>query len=288
MSLLLEPVGRLLRGWFVSEECFTTLFVNANLFDQMCLKAFISKGLGFAMTAFSAIVKMPQVVTMLRNKTAVGVSRTAVYIETIMYGACATYGVIVGNPFSAYGENVMLIIQNLMIISLTWRFSETSIAEIVAVLALFGTLLVGALQLPAECGPVEACVSAVSAHVASLTGGGAAEESLALGPCTSLQPCQSMLIASSIPLMLSSRVPQVIANFRNGHTGVLSPVTLFANLLGSTARIFTTIQEAGGDVGMLASFGTSVLMNFVMFSQVVLYRGATKKVMAEHKKKKAA
>ena len=111
MAAVLTPIGLLLRGWFVTEECFTTLFVEANLFDQMCLKAFISKGLGFAMTAFSAIVKMPQVVTMLRNKTAVGVSRTSVYIETIMYGACATYGFIVGNPFSAYGENVMLIIQ---------------------------------------------------------------------------------------------------------------------------------------------------------------------------------
>lgn len=112
MAAFLGVVGKLLRALgLVTDSCFTTLFVEANLLDETCLKALISKGLGYAMTMFSAIVKMPQVVTMLTNKTAVGVSRTSVYIETVMYGACATYGVIVGNPFSTYGENVMLIIQ---------------------------------------------------------------------------------------------------------------------------------------------------------------------------------
>lgn len=112
MAAFLQVVGELLRALgLVTDSCFTTLFAEANLLDEACLKALISKGLGYAMTMFSAIVKMPQVVTMLTNKTAVGVSRTSVYIETVMYGACATYGVIVGNPFSAYGENVMLIIQ---------------------------------------------------------------------------------------------------------------------------------------------------------------------------------
>ena len=174
-----------------------------------------------------------------------------------------------------------------MIVTLMWRFSKTSVVEIAAVLVVFGALLAGALQLPAACGPVESCMNDISAQTAALTGGTAAEGNLASGPCSMLRPCQSMLIASSIPLMLSSRIPQVVTNFRNGHTGVLSPVTLFANLLGSTARIFTTMQEAGGDIGMLASFGTSVLMNFIMFSQVILYRNATKRVIAEQKASQA-
>ena len=35
---------------------------------------------------------------------------------------------------------------------------------------------------------------------------------------------------------------QVIANFRNGHTGQLSAVTVFMLAAGSLARIFTSIQ----------------------------------------------
>ena len=47
MAAVLTAVGSLLRGWFVTEECFATLFVEADLLDKECLKAFISKGLGY-------------------------------------------------------------------------------------------------------------------------------------------------------------------------------------------------------------------------------------------------
>lgn len=88
-----------------------------------------------------------------------------------------------------------------------------------------------AMNMPSDCGALEQCIETVT------TGGDLP------GPCAEVQPCQTMLIASTIPLMLSSRLPQIWKNLQLGHTGILSPITLTANLLGSAARIFTTIQD---------------------------------------------
>ena len=63
---------------------------------------------------------------------------------------------------------------------------------------------------------------------------------------------------------------QVIANFRNGHTGQLSAITIFLLFAGSLARIFTTIQETG-DKLFLIQFLTAFALNCTLMGQVVYY-----------------
>lgn len=64
------------------------------------------------------------------------------------------------------------------------------------------------------------------------------------GPCGMLTPCREWLMMANIPLMLASRVPQIMQNFALGHTGILSLTTLTANFVGSAVRIFTSIEDA--------------------------------------------
>jgi hypothetical protein len=52
-------------------------------------------------------------------------------------------------------------------------------------------------------------------------------------------------------LMLSSRFPQIIKNFRSKSTGQLSILTYGLNVAGSCARIFTTLQEKNAGPAML-------------------------------------
>lgn len=51
-SELLAPLrGPLTRLGLISQECFNELFVKYNYSNAACLKAFLSKGLGFAIVA---------------------------------------------------------------------------------------------------------------------------------------------------------------------------------------------------------------------------------------------
>ena len=63
---------------------------------------------------------------------------------------------------------------------------------------------------------------------------------------------------------------QIVANFRNGHTGQLSFIMVLMLFLGAMARIFTTIQETGDKV-MLVTFLVSTTLNATLVFQVLYY-----------------
>lgn len=61
----------------------------------------------------------------------------------------------------------------------------------------------------------------------------------------------------------------MIANFRNGHTGQLSAVTIFLLALGSVARIFTSLQETGDKIVVL-TYVCSSAVNVLLALQVLV------------------
>jgi mannose-P-dolichol utilization defect protein 1 len=85
--------------------------------------------------------------------------------------------------------------------------------------------------------------------------------------------------AATIPVAILSKIPQIVANFRQGHTGQLSAFTVFLYFAGSMARIFTTIQEVD-DPMILWGFLIATGLNAVLALQMVLYwkRSADKKI----------
>ncbi|KAF1773004.1 Mannose-P-dolichol utilization defect 1 protein [Phytophthora cactorum] len=88
-----------------------------------------------------------------------------------------------------------------------------------------------------------------------------------------------------IPVSIVARIPQILSNFKQGHTGQLALITLVLNLAGSIARLFTTMQETGDPV-QVAGFGVAILLNSTLVLQVLLFWGATNKALAQTTKKK--
>mmetsp|Transcript_66523 Transcript_66523/g.130469 ORF Transcript_66523/g.130469 Transcript_66523/m.130469 type:complete len:293 (+) Transcript_66523:33-911(+) len=258
------------------KSCRETLFVKRDILNVVCLKVLVAKCLGWVMTVLSAVVKAPQIRNMLKAGAATGLSAPSVYCETFMYLCSVVYfggrdwrddGSI--NSFADYGENVNLLVQNAVIVSLMWSYNRTSTLERAAVCGVLAAFAVWGLGLSAECGPLGACWK------------GAIElKGSALEDCLEVRPCQALLIALPMPLMLMARLPQILANFRNGHTGILSVVTLSMNSAGSLARIFTTFQaKAGVDHSALCGFLLSFLCNFTLATQCVIYRKNTVAVL---------
>ena len=75
-----------------------------------------------------------------------------------------------------------------------------------------------------------------------------------------------------------SRLFQIFTNYKNGHTGLLSLPTVFLNVMGAIARVFTTLQETG-DLNILMTYLIGIIINITLFGQLIYYYKNTKKVL---------
>jgi mannose-P-dolichol utilization defect protein 1 len=83
---------------------------------------------------------------------------------------------------------------------------------------------------------------------------------------------RAILPLTNLPLVLISRVPQIIQNFANKSTGQLSFITTFLIFAGSLARVFTTIQEVGMDASLLTGFAFGLSTSGILLLQVISTR----------------
>ena len=59
------------------------------------------------------------------------------------------------------------------------------------------------------------------------------------------------------------------------------------NFAGSAIRVVTTINEVGFDIPMLSGYGISLVLNFIMIAQFMLYKKNTEKYMKSLQEKKS-
>jgi hypothetical protein len=199
-----------------------------------CFKLFLSSILSSAILAGSVALKLPQVLNILSTKEVVGLSPSAFYTEVPLSMITILYNYRLSYPFMAYGETVIIFIQNFILVCLLWQYSKPkpSVGHMLSVLAVFALVGVVCYHSPAEY--------------------------LYLFPLTTL------------PLMLYARLVQIIANYQQGTTGQLSSITATLNLAGSLARIFTTIQDVGMDIALLTGFGSGAALSAILLAQVSL------------------
>ena len=111
------------------------------------------------------------------------------------------------NVFSSpLGENVIILVQNMLLVVLLWKYSTPPVAmsESIGMTFLGAALFAGMFYIPADLLKYLPIVSSAGGIV--------------------------------------GRVPQVLANFKQGHTGQLSLATNFLQFVGILARVFTTMQ----------------------------------------------
>ncbi|KAJ3575347.1 hypothetical protein NP233_g1156 [Leucocoprinus birnbaumii] len=189
----------------------------------------------------------------LNAGSAEGLSLTAYVLETLSYAITLAYSVKNNFPFSTYGENLFLTIQDILITLLIIAFAPSSSNKprnlTLALLATAG--------------------AAYSIH--SL-------------PLSTLALVQFV----TLPLSLFSKLPQIAQNARAGSTGQLSAVAVLAQVLGCVARLFTTATEVK-DTLVLSGFALALALNLILGSQMWMYWGkaAKSKGAAPTKEKKA-
>ncbi|CUG93662.1 Hypothetical protein, putative [Bodo saltans] len=208
----------------------------------------ISTVLGYGVVFGSVILKVPQILKILRSGSADGVSLTANLIELTGYAISTSWAVAQKFEFKDFGENVFILAQLVVLIGLV-SFHQRSlgfgIAGIIGILSAMYAL----------------CIGAVSTSV------------------------HKSLLSFQLVLLLSSRVPQIYMSYRNRSTGQLAFLTFFLAFGGGCARLLTVFLNVPWENGkgtLLVQFGAAVLLNGIILSQIFLYgnKSATKKTPA--------
>ncbi|KAI0090292.1 hypothetical protein BDY19DRAFT_992505 [Irpex rosettiformis] len=225
----------------VGEKCYVSLVENLNVSDVDCLKYAVSKGLGIGIVVGGSIMKVPQLLLIVSAKSARGLSLTAYVLETLAYAITLAYSYRNGFPFSTYGENFFLTLQNIVITLLiiyypTSRLTRTP--NIAPQLALATVLT---------------AISGVTLYTVPLA-------------------TLSALQMATIPLSLFSKIPQIRQNARARSTGQLSAFAVISQIAGCLARLFTTAAEVG-DLLLASGFALALALNVVLGIQMWTYWG---------------
>jgi mannose-P-dolichol utilization defect 1 len=183
------------------------------------------------------IVIEPPRCIVFKARSARGLSLPAYILETLSYAITLAYSFSNGFPFSTYGENFFLTIQNTII-----------------------TLLI-ILYNPIP-----------SARSAKLMTGIAATVATSFVLYTLPQNTLALLQLSTLPLSLFSKLPQIRQNHRSQSTGQLSAFAVISQILGCVARLFTTATEVDDSI-VAAGFALALVLNLVMGAQLWMYWG---------------
>eukprot|EP00752_Nemacystus_decipiens_P007015 g6293.t1 len=220
--------------------------------DLECQKVLVAKLLGYLLILGSLTVKAPQISKIVAAKSVDGLAPSSIYSDLVIYIVNAVYHLVIGSPFSAFGEIMTILVQNTLIVILLWCYMKDrpSALGIAGLTAIFAGTAVGCAMLPME--------------------------QLMLLPYTNL------------PLIVVAKVPQIMTNHGNRHTGQLAAITTMLNFFGASVRIFTTIQEVGWDWGLLSMNGLSSFLNGVLALQIVIYWNRTAEWSAAQASKKEA
>jgi mannose-P-dolichol utilization defect protein 1 len=227
----METVRELLAP-LIAPTCFDK-FLEYD-FDVPCLKQTLSKGLGIGIIAGSVMVKVPQIVKIIRGRSAAGITFFSVVLELFAISSSLAYSYMNGYPFSAWGEACFLAVQTAAIAALVLWYNYSS-----GLLAL--SFIVG-----------------YSSVIYALTAG-----MVGIDILWSMQ-------AANVPVIVFSKMLQALTNYKNKSTGQLSAVTLFMLFAGSLARIFTSLQETGDNVLVVTYLAASLANGTIVF-QILYY-----------------
>ncbi|XP_037076359.1 mannose-P-dolichol utilization defect 1 protein-like [Pollicipes pollicipes] len=80
-------------------DCYDEFFNKMNFMHVPCLKSTLSKGLGLGIVAGSSMVKIPQVLKIMMNKSAEGISIYGTLMELFAVSGATAYCYVKEFPF---------------------------------------------------------------------------------------------------------------------------------------------------------------------------------------------
>lgn len=83
-----------------------------------------SQALGYGIVAGASLLKVPQILSVLNSGSAAGLNLASFELENIGYSIHTAYGFVLGLPFSAFGEAVIILLQNTLLLSVIYYYAR--------------------------------------------------------------------------------------------------------------------------------------------------------------------
>lgn len=226
---------------------------------------------------------MPQILGVLNSRSAAGLNLASFELENIGYSIHTAYGFILGLPFSAFGEAVIILLQNTILLSIIYYFARAPLwrAFLMTVLTAFGGYFVLSGMVKESL-----CNTSMRSLIHVLCSIRCQGQALNAGNATEKMVMSAYELNNFIFIL--ARVPQIWSNFKvynwqtchevpcqakpllavqcinssawphralmlqlalvvqAKNTGQLSLITSGMSTAGALARIFTSIQEGAG------------------------------------------
>lgn len=225
-------------------------------FPIPCVKQLVGVSLNYAILLGGLGVRLPQLYMVWKARSVVGISESSVLVEALGAWLFVAYNLLQRHAFATWGEVFFIGVQNLLLVSLYWTYS------------------------PGRGGERRRCIRWAAAIVAVLVAC-----YTRLLPSRVCRALENLLGVSPLPLMLLARMPQIFQNYKQGHTGQLSLLTLSLTLLGGLARLATVFQQVP-DGFILISSAMTVILNLVPTLQIMYYWNETETVLQRDSIKK--
>ncbi|KAI5304283.1 hypothetical protein KEM56_006664 [Ascosphaera pollenicola] len=243
----------------LGEKCHKNIILNFDILtDPDCLVLALSKGLGLGIVTLSAIVKVPQIIKLLRSQSASGVSFVSYALETTSLLITLAYNARQKFPFSTYGESAFIAVQDIAIALLVLAFSGKKAGAGAFLAAVVG--VVYALMFSGE--------TIVDSEKMGLLQAGAGVLGVASKVPQIFTIWREGTTGQLSAFAVSSNVIYFMLCTREHMTNIPSPTQVFNYLAGSLARVFTTLQEVDDKLilyGFLAGFTFNCILAFQMF-----------------------
>lgn len=206
--------------------------------------------LNYAMFLGGSLIKLPQIISILKTMKVDGVSEASLAMELVACISFCSYNLLKGHPFKTWGEMAMITIQCGVQILLFWLLTKQKLAKGPRIFGATSVvvMVVAFKQLPEEL------------HVG----------------------------IGLIPTILGSiaRVPQIVMNHRQKHTSNLSIITWGLSGCGNVARIITTMFSISDGIQLFGHV-VALLLNWTLVAQILIYKSNTQKFLAEKSTKTA-
>ncbi|XP_067263957.1 mannose-P-dolichol utilization defect 1a [Chanodichthys erythropterus] len=229
----MPPLKDFLLTFFMPEKCYDHFFIYFNFMHVPCLKIVLSKTMGIFILMGIVIAPLPQICKVLWSGSSNGLCLASVFLEMLAISTHAAFCYTQNFPIGAWGESLFALIQ-------------------IAVLALLiqhyrGKTIKGIYFLALYCGFMFLLAS----------------------PLTPVSVVWT-LHDWNVLLVVAGRFFQAGSNFKCGHTGQLSALSVFLDFLGSLGRTFSSLQVTGlslsSQMHALACCGSGV-----MLAQILMY-----------------
>jgi hypothetical protein len=118
----LDTIVQIIASPLVGSDCAEKLLDM----DPVCVKMLVSKVLSLGLLAGGLLVKVPQILLIVKQKSGEGISVLGLLLESIAISIGLIYNYAKRNPFTSYGEGSFMLVQNLIIMSLILNYKRKS------------------------------------------------------------------------------------------------------------------------------------------------------------------